>query len=128
VAETRFNIPMASWELAVDQLYGMLEEVARRGPRTTITYGEVVDRLTAVRLEPDSHAFHHMLGDVSTRSFDASGPLLSAVVVHKDDGRPGGGFCKCARGLGFPVDTDRAAEEAFWGQQLEAVYAWWRTR
>lgn len=87
-----------------------------------------VARLTSVTLEPESYAFHHMLGSVSARAFDEGGPLLSAVVVHKDDGRPGGGFCELARGVGFEIADDGLAEDIFWGQQIEAVHAWWRRR
>jgi hypothetical protein len=126
VAETRFNISSDTWEQAVDEIAELLVGIAQRGK--TITYGEVVARLTTIRLEPDAHAFHHMLGDVSTRAFDQGAPLLSAVVVHKHDGLPGGGFCELARRLGFDVAQDRLAEEVFWGQQLDAVYRWWRSR
>lgn len=126
MSEIRFNIPAEAWRRAVDELYELLADVARRG--TTIAYSDVVTRLTTVALEPDSYAFHHMLGEVSARSFDEGAPLLSAVVVHKDDGRPGGGFCELARRLGFEISEDRLAEDIFWGEQLEAVHGWWRRR
>lgn len=44
--------------------------------------------------------------------------MLSAVVVHADDGRPGEGFFALAEQLGMSVD-DR---ENFWTHQLEKVH------
>lgn len=126
MSETRFNIPVETWDATVDEIHDLLVPVAHR--RETIPYGDVVARLSAVTREPDSSAFHHMLGDVSSRTFDEGAPLLSAVVVHKGDGRPGGGFAKLARRLGFDVAEDPLAEEIFWAQQLEAVHEWWRKR
>ena len=126
MGETRFNIPVETWDAAVDEIHELLVPVARR--RETVTYSDVVARLNAVTLEPDSSAFHHMLGDVSTRTFDEGAPLLSAVVVHKGDGRPGGGFAKLARRLGFDVAEDPVVEDIFWAQQLDEVHQWWRTR
>lgn len=126
MTNSRFNIPVETWDATVDEIHDLLVPVAHR--RETIPYGDVVARLSAVTLEPNSSAFHHMLGDVSSRTFDEGAPLLSAVVVHKGDGRPGGGFAKLARRLGFEVAENPLAEEIFWGQQLEAVYEWWRKR
>lgn len=102
----------------------MLADVARRS--TTITYGDAVAQLKSVTVTPDSRAFHHMLADVSVRAFDLGAPLLSAVVVDKGDGRPGGGFCGLARRLGFESADDPIVEDVFWGRQIEAVHAWWR--
>jgi hypothetical protein len=124
--EERFKIPALDWERAVDELYGLLVDVARR--QETITYSETVVRLSAVRLDPEAYAFHAMLGEVSERTFDEGGTLLSAVVVHKGDGRPGGGFCDLARHLGFSLPDDSVAEDVFWAQQLEAVHKWWRRK
>lgn len=124
--QRRFNLPIEIWDAAVDELHDLLVEVARR--RATISYSDVVAAMRTVSLPPDSTAFHHMLGDVSARTFDDGAPLLSAVVVHKHDGKPGGGFARLARRLGFEVDENAAAEDAFWGQQLTAVHAWWSDR
>jgi len=123
VTETRFNIPPDLWARGVDEIYELLADVARRS--TTITYGDVA-QLESVTLEPDSRAFHHMLGDVSVRAVDLGAPLLSAVVVHRGGGRPGRGFCELARRLGFEMADDPIVEDVFWGRQIEAVHAWWR--
>jgi hypothetical protein len=44
--------------------------------------------------------------------------LLSAVVVHADDGRPGKGFDALGRDLGFKFDDD----VTFWQEQVEKVH------
>ena len=124
--DRRFNIPRATWDAAVDELYDLLVPVARR--REALAYGAVVAQMRTVSLPPDASAFHHMLGDVSTRAFDEGAPLLSAVVVKKDDGKPGGGFARLGRRLGFEVAEDPAAEDAFWIEQLVAVHHWWARR
>lgn len=124
--QRRFNIPIETWDAAVDELYDLLVGVARQ--RSKVSYGAVVARMHTISLPPDSTAFHHMLGDVSAQAFDEGAPLLSAVVVHKHDGKPGGGFARLARRLGFEVEEDPAAEDAFWGQQLMAVHSWWSRR
>jgi hypothetical protein len=123
---TRFNITPDVWEQAVTEIFDMLIGVARR--RTTTTYSDVASRIQCVRLEPESHAFHWMLGDTSRRAFDAGGPLLSVVVLGRETHRPGGGFFDLARDLGFEVGEDRDAEDLFWADQLEQVHAWWRRR
>ena len=49
-------------------------------------------------------------------------PMLSALVIYKNIGRPGSGFFKCARGLGRLTDDD---EDGFWAKEVEAVHNWW---
>lgn len=121
-----YNIPDDRWATAVDEIYDLLVAVARGQGRTT--YGDLVHDVRSIHLEPDSRAFHAMLGDVSRRSFDDGGPLLSAIVVLKDEQRPGGGFYELARQLGFDVAEDEGAELRFFGEQLAAVHDWWRRR
>jgi hypothetical protein len=121
---TRYGITPEEWDRAVDEVEDILVGVARR--RGEITYSEVVDRVTTVRLSANSPAFHQMLGDVSARAFDAGAPLLSAVVIRKGDGYPGPGFANLARRLGFTVESGDEPELEFWGQQLERVREWWR--
>ncbi len=123
MSDTRYNLPIDTWERAVAELTDVLVPVARRG--TTVTYSEAVSNLSTVHLTGDSTAFHVLLGDVSRASFDAGAPLLSAVVVAKDSGQPGGGFYDLARELGFDVPDEPAAESMFWGAHLDEVHRWW---
>jgi hypothetical protein len=126
MVSTRYNVPVDTWEGAVGELVDMLAAVARRGQTTT--YSEVTARLRTLRLSPESHVFHALLGDVSRRTFDEGAPLLSAVVVTKDTGRPGGGFYDLARELGFDVPDERFAEDLFWAGHLDEVHRRWRRR
>ena len=48
-------------------------------------------------------------------------PMLSALVIYKDIGRPGSGFFQCARGLGRLTDDD---EDGFWAKEVTAVHNW----
>ena len=88
ISDTRYNLPIDTRERAVAELTDVLGPVARQG--TTVTYSDAVSNLSTVHLTADSTAFHALLGDVSGASFDAGAPLLSAVVVAKDSGQPGG--------------------------------------
>ena len=54
----------ADWERAVEELYGILAEVASRS--STITYGNLARRLTSATLAPNSPALYKMLDDVSS--------------------------------------------------------------
>ena len=126
MSDTRYNLPIDTWERAVAELTDVLVPVARRG--TTVTYSDAVSNLSTVHLTADSTAFHVLLGDVSRASFDAGAPLLSAVVVAKDSGQPGGGFYDLTRQLGFDVPDERVAESMFWASHLDEFHRWWRRR
>ena len=121
-----FNIADDVWDRAVDEIREQLVAVARQG--RTIPYSDLAQSLTTLHLTADARAFHEMLGDVSRRAFDRGEPLLSAIVVHKHDDKPGSGFCRMARGLGYEVEGDTAAEDAFSGREMERVWGWWRRR
>ena len=126
MTETRFKIPIDVWERAVDEIHDLLVDVARR--LDTITHADLARRVTAVTLQPDSNAFHHMLRDVSERAHADAGLLLGALVVSKDYHRPNPGFFDLARRLGFDVERTRDAEDLFWAEQVDALQRWWGDR
>lgn len=65
----------------------------------------------------------HILGEISEDEVLAGRPMLGAAAVGVS-GKPGPGF------YGLAKDLDRLGkgqgEEAFWSQELEAVYGAWR--
>ena len=108
------------WESAKSEARQAMIAAAAR--RDLIAYSELVNKIEACRLEPQSSQLAHMLGEISSEEHLAGRGMLSVVVVHKyGDGMPGSGFFKLARSLGQDVD-DRLV---FWVQELEKVYKSW---
>lgn len=70
---------------------------------------------------PPFRGLNEALGHVSMYEVEHGRPMLSAIVVNEDTGRPGSGFAKLARHLGFMVEE----EDTFWRTELEAVVRFW---
>ena len=68
-----------------------------------------------------------MLGETSTDEDAAGRGLLTAVVVRKEDGRPGRGFFdKLARDRGRVFPDTESGRDCFWIEELERVYSSWQ--
>ena len=89
-----------------------------------VTYGEIAPRYGLdMALSQDRNTISRLLDEISESEFDESRPLLSAVVVHSNDGFPGGGFYQMAERLGLFDGTDRVA---FFVEELRRVHLYWR--
>ena len=95
----------------------ILEEVAAAG--TTITYADLAAALREAGhpIEADDPALGPMLGRISTQDDSRGRGMLSAVVVRRDGGRPGGGFFRLAEQLGRDVSNRHAC----WAAELARV-------
>src|SRR5688572_11337097 len=88
------------WNSAMEQAKAVMVDVARR--EDTITYSELVARVSAITLDPHSYAMRAFLGEISTAEHGQGRGLLSVVVVYKyGDQMPGPGFFDLARTLGY---------------------------
>jgi hypothetical protein len=67
----------------------------------------------------------YILGEISEDEFRQGRPLLSAIAVGVG-GSPGPGFFGLARDLGKLKEDSKEAEQRFWGEEKEAVYATWQ--
>jgi hypothetical protein len=87
--------------------------------RRTMTYGEAVALIrNLIVLDPHDHVFHEMLVQISVEE-DANGRgMLSAIVVHSNDGQPGKGFFDLARQL----DRDISDSLACWVREVNRLY------
>jgi hypothetical protein len=89
-----------------------------RNPRVIVTtYGELVDhsRPTIDFGTPRNAVFHCLLGQISDDEEEQGRGLLSALVVHSQDGRPGVGFFDGAPNWGRDVsDRDKC-----WTQEVD---------
>jgi hypothetical protein len=117
---TRCGFDIANWEAAKEEMRQIL--IDRASVRGMIPYSELVDRISAVRL--DSVALAHMLGEISTAEDAAGRGMLSVIVVHKDgDMQPGPGFFALAQQLG--QDTSDILK--CWVEELHRVHREWST-
>ncbi|MEU5165869.1 MULTISPECIES: hypothetical protein [Streptomyces] len=93
----RKNTP--EYEQALDAVVDILRERARAGA-APLSYGDLSAELAGRRHRVPAHEgpMPYLLEDASVReSPDGSLPLLSALVVLRETGRPSGGFFKLAR-------------------------------
>lgn len=65
-----------------------------------------------------------ILGEISKAEHDEGRPLLSAVVILKEGGRPGKGFFALAKDLGHAVGDDH---DRFFIHHLRKVHDYWAT-
>ena len=94
------------WSELVDAATQYLIEVAKN--RTVSTYtdlsSELVQRTGHARfdfnMDRDQAAVGALLGEVTNRTYDDVGAMLSSLVVQKGTGDPGEGFYRFARKLG----------------------------
>jgi hypothetical protein len=119
----RFGYPQASW----DATKAMATVILRRRavlPDPTIAYSELGPDLHPLSFEPNSAAFHEMLGEISTEEDVAGRGMLSVLVVHKQgDQMPGGGFFRLAASRG----RDISDLPGVWRTELDYVVAYWQS-
>lgn len=100
------------------EILQILRDHARRG--TTISYSELVAKLTTVEMFHRSPLLKTMLCEISREEAKADRGMLSVVVVQKGGrGLPGDKFFELAEELGRVVTDRTAAYEA----EKELVFA-----
>lgn len=115
-----FGFAKDHWDRAKSQATDALRERARL--RGMMPYSELVRKIHAVRLQPESAALAALLGEISTEEDAADRGMLSVIVVHKvGDMEPGRGFYKLATELGKPTND----LVAFWVSELHRVHSVW---
>ncbi|HEY4657990.1 MAG TPA: hypothetical protein VIH11_00635 [Gemmatimonadaceae bacterium] len=116
----RFGFADAAWDRAKGEARHVLIDTARR--QGTISYSDLVARITAIALEAHSYAIRTFLNEISTSEHNDGKGLLSVVVVYRHgDQMPGPGFFELARSLGYQFRD----ETEFWVQELQRVYRIW---
>ena len=118
--DVRYGYKNADWDKAKAEMKGVLIERAR--VRGMIPYSELVEKITAIALEPNSFALAAMLGEASAEEDEAGRGMLSVLVVHKiGDMQPGPGFFELAKQRGRNTrDILRC-----WIDELKKVHAVW---
>lgn len=109
----------------LDDLYSVLRTWALAKTRRTYTeLSQDYHRQTGDWLEPHG-SWDIPLGDLNRRLHAAGAPALSALVVLKATGQPGGAFWGCAPNVPPKPKTD-IERLAAWSQIVSSVhaYAW----
>lgn len=97
---------------------------AARSEDEFVHYDEVADILGICHDRLDhSYEMNHALEEISTYEQEHGRPMLTAVVVHKDDMMPGKGFFELARRLD-KLSRGQDADE-FYFAELAAVRRYW---
>jgi hypothetical protein len=114
-----WGYPQSQWDAAKEEGRSEMIRTARR--RSTITYSELAGVIKAISFQPDEKPFHNLLGQISIEEERAGRGMLSVVVVHRSDHRPGQGFFELAHDL----DHDVRDREKFWADELQRIYDAW---
>jgi hypothetical protein len=91
------------WDRAVE--LARLVTITRAKRHDTITYGEIKWAIYDELRMLVGHSMFATLMEAANHGSD--GVLLSSIIVHQDDGKPGEGFLPYAREMGFdlPLET-----------------------
>ncbi len=116
---TVFGFSSEEWQEMREEMRRTLAEVARE--HRTISYGELVRRVSSGRLSARSAALTRLLGEVCEIEDHMRGTMLGSVVVRADTGEPGAGYFRHAAELGRDVKDPHA----FWREEVERVWAVW---
>lgn len=87
----------------------------------TIPYSDLVKELKREMLEANSPALHDMLGEISETEGMLGRGLLSALVVNKEEMKPGKGFFTMAKNS-FGLDI---LDNALWIDSINYLYEYW---
>lgn len=103
-------------------LYEILKEVARHG---RITYYADISPQFGLDManQQDRNEIGALLGEISTYEKNQGRPLLSVVVIHRDNNVPGLGFFNLARELNVYNGAD---DVLFFIQELRRVHDYWQ--
>jgi hypothetical protein len=116
----KYGFKAEDWEIAKEEMRQILVERAKL--RGMIPYSELVSMIETIRMEPDSIALAHMLGEISAEEDAGGRGMLSVIVVHKvGDMQPGPGFFQLAKKLG----RDTSDILVCWIEELKWVHRHW---
>ena len=103
------------------EIYDEPKRVAKAASYTT--YSDIAP-LAELDMDTPSHRdeIGQLLGEISKYEHSQRRPMLSAVVIHRDNNMPGMGFFKLARELGAYTGSD---DLKFYLDELKRVHQHW---
>ncbi len=102
-------------------IYERLIKIAKDSDITNYSVIAPLARLD-MNLPPHRNRISDILDEISRTESSCGRPLLSAVVILKDENIPGDGFFKMARELRLYDDDD---DFRFWIRELRRVHDYW---
>jgi hypothetical protein len=121
--DSTYGFATATWNAAkLTAKQAIIRNLRDRNAILT-TYGDLVDTLKPIIDfgTPRNAVFHCLLGQISDEEEEQGRGLLSALVVHKDDLRPGSGFYGGAEKWGRDITNS----EACWTAELTRLQQEW---
>ncbi len=115
-ASDTFGHPWQTWEAAKAEARRILVQKAKA--RELIEYGQLTEQIHPIHFDPHGTLFRRFLGQLSREEDAAGRGMITAIVVHKADGLPGGGFFVLAQDLGRKVSD----QLSFWSKEVERVF------
>ena len=106
----------------IEKIYDRLVEAARA--KSVVYYSQIGDLLNLTMDNPcHRNELAHILGEISSKEHQEGRPLLSAVVVHKENLRPGKGFFILAKEL--KKQKPEEDDDRFYVAELQRVFEQW---
>lgn len=115
ISEAKYGHSQDTWEGAKREA---IRAILAQAP-SPIFYSDLTARIGSIAFDPEGYDFHYLLYEISKEEDAAGRGLLSALVVLKEDGRPGDGFWSLAKEQGRDI-TDR---EHCWIAEIAKVQA-----
>jgi|SRR5581483_386411 len=114
--DSTFGHDRELWNRAKDEARQLLARTAKRAG--LIEYGELAKEIRTITFDPHGNDFRHFLGQLSSEADFAGEAMITALVVHKHDQRPGNGFFVLAKRLGRNVSD----LEECWTHEVARVF------
>jgi hypothetical protein len=110
-----------AWEAAKAEGKAVLAKCAR--DKKMISYTDFMYQIRSISFEtPYDSRLPQFLAEISMEEAKAGRGMMTALVVRKDDQRPGAGFFELAERLGYDVSDP----EKFWIEEVNRVFASWQ--
>lgn len=114
-SDNTYGYTLEVWERAKLEATRAIVREGQKG--STISYSDLTKQISSIPFGPHDSIFHHLLGQISVEEDAAGRGMLSALVVHKDDGLPGDGFWDLAHRLG----RDTRDNVECWTKEIKLV-------
>ena len=104
------------------EIYKKLQEVAKSGNVTN--YSDIAPLANLDMSNPDDrNKISVILDEISEKEHEEGRPLLSTVVIHKDNNMPGKGYFKMAKRIGLHTGND---DFMFYINELRKVHNYYK--
>ena len=106
-------------------IYEKLKETAKN--RQTVTYTEIAP-LAGLDMSIPVHRdqIGDLLGEISETENKNDRPMLSVIVIHRNNNMPGKGFFKLAKELGLYSIVRFRDDISFFSFELNRVFDYWK--